>query len=162
LLSFPVLSLKFKTISKDWLFQLNLKTTFCLFASGQPCQDSDPHYANPADLTPAQRTVLNEVHNHTDWDAYSDNVAENYTEVNLLLLLYILKRLNYRRSKPMFAKLFRRSKRLLGGHYFRVFPLTNPLGTIWSPEQFCKSFDLVKNVNFDLLKFDLLIISPIF
>ena len=33
-------------------------------------------------LTYRQRLILNEMNNHTDWDVYTENIAEDYTEVN--------------------------------------------------------------------------------
>jgi len=60
------------------------QATVLVLMFGPACADNTSHYTalhqdeiHP-DLTPQQRTVISEINNHTDWSAYTENVADNF------------------------------------------------------------------------------------
>ena len=79
-----------KVSNKDHVVQGQATMLTLMF--GPACEDNLGHYNKGGDsggpqLSHAQKLVVNELNNHTDWSAFSETVAEDFHTVSQAILL---------------------------------------------------------------------------
>lgn len=62
------------------------QATLFLLAFGIGCDDSNDHYKNSKSLSLFQRGILDDLHNHTDWDCLTESVPEDFHEGKKMFL----------------------------------------------------------------------------
>ena len=70
-----------KVVNKDYV--VRGQATLLTLMFGPACEDNTGHYG-PGSLTHAQKVVINELNNHTDWSAFIETVAEDFHTVSFV------------------------------------------------------------------------------
>ena len=57
-----------------------------LLTFGYPCSDALTHYDNASDLNFYQRAILEDLHNHTDWECFTEAAPADFHEGKQMFL----------------------------------------------------------------------------
>lgn len=66
--------------------QPRAQAIFFLVTFGYACDDGNDHYDDSASLSFYQRAILEDIHNHTDWDCFGEYVPEDFHDGKKMFL----------------------------------------------------------------------------